>query len=167
MLTKPSAADLVEAVIISLSNDVLPNLTSEKAQVAVVMMQGILQTVIQRIPVEQQIMAAEQRQMTAVFRDMAALIGPATGPEADRIRERGRDFGSRPDLSITPYEENAGGYRTLGQGLVDTLDDLDVLIRSGNKDAEAALLRMREYLGPRVATEFATNVAGVGMAGRG
>jgi hypothetical protein len=167
MLTKPSASDLVEAVIVSLSNDVLPNLTSEKAQVVVVMMQGILQTVIQRIPVEQQIMAAEQSQMTAAFRDMAGLIGAASSPEADRIRQRGRDLGSCPDLQIAPYEENAGGYRTLSQGLVDTLADLDALIRGDNKEAEAALIRMREYLGPRVATEFVTNVAGVGMAGRG
>jgi hypothetical protein len=167
MLTRPSACDLIEAVVVSLSNDVLPSVNSEKAQVVVVMMQAVLQTVMQRIPVEQQIMAAEQNQMTALFRDMAGLLGSAAGPEADRIRQRGNDLGSRPDLQVPAYEDNAGGYRLLSQGLVEALEDLDALIRGGNKDAEAALPRMREYLGPRVATEFATNVAGAGMAGRG
>lgn len=167
MLTKPSASELVAAVITSLSSDVLPDLQSEKAQVVVVMMQSVLQTVIQRIPVEQQMMADEHNQMTAVFREMAELVGPVEGPEGERLRQRARDLGQRPDLRMPSFEETTSAYHDLSQALVESLDDLDALIRAGSNGAEAALLRMRQYLGPRVAAEFATNVAGAGMAGRG
>ncbi len=168
MYTVPSPGDLIESVMISLMKDVMPELQSQKAQVAVMMMQAILQSTRQAIPVYQQIMAQEHNQMTATFRDMADAIGKSAGPEADRIRGRAKELGGRPDMPALPaYDELASSYRELSTALVDTLSDLDVLIREGNSAAEEALGRMRQHLGPRAMRDFTTYVVGVGMAGRG
>jgi soluble cytochrome b562 len=168
MYTLPSAEDLIEGVMISLQRDVMPELQSQKAQVAVLMMQALLQSARQAIPVQQQIMAAEHNEMTAALRDIAAIIADSAGPEATRIRDRAKTLGQRDDLPAIPaYEELATAYRQLSQSLVDTLDDLDILVREGNTAAEAALTRLRQHLGPRTAREFGTYVVGAGMAGRG
>lgn len=168
MYTKPSAADMIDGVLASLRNDVMPELTSQKAVVAVVMMQTLLEGVKQRIPVEQQIMAAEHNQMVGLYGQMASTIGAAPGAEADRIRERATTLGAIEALPVLPnYDDLQTAYRELSQGLVETLEDLDVLIQEGNADAETALLQMRTYLGPRVVADFTTYFVGAGMAGRG
>ncbi len=168
MLTKPTSSDMIEGVMIALAKDVLPDLTSERAQVVVVMAQGVLQAVRQRIEVEQQAMAAEHNDMTALFREMAAALGETPGAEADRMRARARDLGARADLPEVPsFATINTSYRELSLGLVDSMRDLDSLIRAGNPGAGKALTKARAYLGKRMAGDFATNVAGVGMAGRG
>jgi soluble cytochrome b562 len=167
MFTLPTAEDLIEGVMVSLMRDIMPELQSQKAQVALMMMQALLQSARQAIPVQLQIMAAEHNEMATAFRDMAGIIGTSAGPEADRIRNRAKELGSRADLPAIPASsELAGAYKTLSQGLIDTLDDLDVMIREGNTAAEEALGRMRQHLGPRTAREFGAYVVGVGMAGR-
>jgi len=99
---------------------------------------------------------------------MAQTIGGAAGPEADRIRGRAATLGSYADLPQLPaFDDLTRAYRELSQGLVDSLEDLDVLIRNGNEDAEAALQQMRTYLGPRTIADFTTYFVGAGMAGRG
>ena len=168
MLTKPTSSDMIEGVMTALAKDVLPELASERAQVVVIMAQGVLQAVRQRIEVEQQAMAAEHNEMTALFREMAAALGETPGAEADRMRGRARDLGTRPDMPEVPsFATINGSYRELSLGLVDTMRDLDTLIGAGNSGAEKALAKARAYLGKRAAGDFATNVAGVGMAGRG
>ncbi|MBI5948299.1 MAG: hypothetical protein HY875_09185 [Chloroflexi bacterium] len=168
MLTKPTSSDMIEGVMTALAKDVLPELTSERAQVVVIMAQGVLQAVRQRIEVEQQAMAAEHNDMTALFREMAAALGETPGAEADRMRARARELGGQDDMPQVPsFATINGSYRELSQGLVDSMPDLDALIRAGNPGAEKALAKAREYMGKRVAGDFATNVAGVGMAGRG
>ncbi|MCZ2107997.1 MAG: hypothetical protein LC118_00235 [Dehalococcoidia bacterium] len=168
MYTSPSIAEVIDGVIASLNRDVMPELQSQKAAVAVIMMQTLLEGVKQRVPIEQQMMAAEHNQMTAVYREMAQSIGSATGPEAERIRARAATLGAYPDLPQIPaFDDLARAYRELSQGLVDSLDDLDRLIRAGNAGAEAALEQMRTYLGPRTIADFTTYFVGAGMAGRG
>lgn len=168
MYTSPSIADVIDGVIASLNRDVIPELQSQKAVVAVIMMQTLLEGVKQRVPVEQQTMAAEHNQMTAVFRQMAQTIDGAAGPEADRVRERATTFGAYADLPQLPaFDDLTRAYRELSQGLVDSLEDLDVLIRNGNEEAETALQQMRTYLGPRTVADFTTYFVGAGMAGRG
>jgi hypothetical protein len=167
MYSRPSIDDVLDAVSVSLMNDVMPNVTSEKAQTAVVMMQALLQQAKQVVHVEQQIMAAEHNEMTAALRDIGAIIGESAGAEADRIRGRAQQLGAIPDLAPLPaWEDLNGAYHKLSQALVDTIDDLDGLIRAGNPVGEQALLRLREHLGPRTAREFATYTVGAGMAGR-
>ena len=168
MYTSPSIAEVIDGVIASLNRDVIPELQSQKAVVAVIMMQTLLEGVKQRVPIEQQTMAAEHNQMTALFRQMAETIGDAPGPEAARIRQRASTFGSYADLPQLPaFDALTGAYRDLSQGLVETLEDIDHLIRNGNDDAETALQQMRAYLGPRTIADFTTYVVGAGMAGRG
>ncbi|MGE5596383.1 MAG: hypothetical protein ACM3S1_10175 [Hyphomicrobiales bacterium] len=168
MYVSPSVDDVLEGVIAALQTDVLPECTSEKSQLTVVMAQAVLTMLRQMVPVQQQYMAQEHNEMAATHRDIAAIIGDTPGPEADRIRERAEKYGSRPDFpAIPPFEAIAEGHRELTQGLVDTVRDLDTLIRAGNPKAEEALLRFRAAMGPRIARDFGTMVIGAGMAGRG
>lgn len=168
MYTRPRAADMIDGVLSTLLRDVMPELTSQKAVVAVIMAQALLENVKQRIPVEQQLMAAEHNQMIELYGRMASTIGAASGQEAERIRERGRTLGTRePVATIPAYTDLQDSYRELSAGLVETLRDLDPLIVAGNADAEAALQDMRGYLGPRTIAEFTTYFVGAGMAGRG
>lgn len=168
MYTTPSIADMVEGILVSLNNDILPDLQSQKAQTCAIMMQTMLQCIAQLAPVQQQLMAAEHNDMTATLRDIAAIVGESGGEAAGRIRTRAQTLGARPDTTPIPtYDEIATDHRELSQGIVDTLDDLDELIRGGNETGEAALQRLRQHLGPRTLQEYATFVVGQGMAGRG
>ncbi len=149
MYSRPSIDDVLDAVSVSLMNDVMPNLTSEKAQTAVVMMQGLLQQAKQVVHVEQQLMAAEHNEMTATLRDVGAIVGESAGAEADRIRNRAQELGNLPDIAPLPaWEDLNSAYLTLSKALVDTLHDLDALVGAGNPAGEKALLRLREHLGP-------------------
>ena len=167
MLTHPSSDELLEGCIISLQNDILPHLANEHAQVCAVMMQALLQCARQRIPVEQQIMAAEHNQLIALFRDLAPLAN-AESPAGKRLRERAQSCGARDELPTPPaFDDVVVSYRDLSQAVVETLDDLDALIAEGDPAASDALLKVRTYLGQRTATDFGTLVVGAGMAGRG
>lgn len=168
MYTRPSPGDIIDGVIASLNRDIMPELTSQKAVVAVIMMQTLLEGVKQRVPVEVQLMAAEYNEMAALYRQMGATIAGSSGPAAEHIRNRAATLGARAELPTVPvYGELLAGYREFSEGLIATLDDLDVLIRSGDARGEAALQELRAYLGTRMASEFTTYVSGAGMAGRG
>ena len=168
MYTTPSVADIVDGVIASLMRDVMPELTSQKAVVALVMAQSLLEGIKQRVPIEQQLMASEHNQMTALYRQMARTVDSVRGEAADRIRQRAASLGALADLPVVPnFDDLSTAYRALSQGLVETLEELDALIRSGSAEAEAALQEMRTYLGPRTIAEFTTYFVGAGMAGRG
>lgn len=168
MFSKPTSSDLLEGVIVSLQNDVLPAVASERVQVLVVIMQGVIQNVRQRIEVEQQHMAAEHNEMTALFREMAAALGETPGPEADRVRGRADTLGGRPAMPGVPaFAELNGAYAALSEGLVETMRDLDALIRGGNPAATRALDLMRAYLGRRIVADLSVNLVGAGMVGRG
>ncbi len=168
MYTTPSVADMIDGVIASLMRDVMPELTSQKAVVALVMAKSLLEGIKQRVPLEQQLMASEHNQMTALYRQMARIVDSFPGDAAERIRERAATLGALADLPVIPnFDDLTAAYRTLSQGLVETLEDLDALIRGGSAEAEEALQEMRTYLGPRTISEFTTYFVGAGMAGRG
>ena len=168
MYTKPTIDHFLDAVSVCLTNDILPDLQGEKAQVSLMMAQQLLQCAKQIAHVEQQIMAAEHNEMSAAFRDIGAIVGESSGPEADRIRARATGLGGRPDIPAIPaWEELSAAYQELSEGIIATLEDLDALITSGNPAATTALLRLREHLGARTAREFGTYLVGAGMVGRG
>lgn len=167
MLTHPSADELLEGCVISLQNDILPHLANEHAQVCAVMMQALLQCVRQRIPVEQQIMAAEHNQMITLFRDLVPLAN-AESEAGTRLRARAQACGAAEELPLPPaFDDVVTRYRELSLAVIDTLDDLDALLSEGDTSAQQALVRVRSYLGQRTATDFGTLVIGAGMAGRG
>lgn len=168
MLTTPSIAEVIDGIQISLARDIMPEVKSQNAQTCVVMIQALLQTIAQRVPVEQQLMAAEMNEMTATLRDVAGLIGAAGGSAGESIRSRAQTLGAREDLPAIPsYEDVNAAHRELSQGIVDSLTDVDVLLRAGNSEAEAALTRLRQHIAPRTLQEFGVYTIGAGMAGRG
>jgi len=168
MLTTPSIAEVIDGIQISLARDIMPEVKSANAQTCVVMIQALLQTIAQRVPVEQQLMAAELNEMTAALRDVAGLIGSSSGSAAESIRDRAKTLGGRPDVPPVPsFDEVNTTHRELSQAIVDSLADIDVLLRAGQSDAEPALARLRQHIAPRTLQEFGVYTIGAGMAGRG
>ncbi len=168
MFTTPSPDDMIEGVIAALQNEILPFVTNPKAQAAVLISQAILQMARQTIAAHDSQVLDEHNSMTAVLRAVAEAIGDTSGPAADAIRQRASTLGARPDYSPFPdMAEAAQQHRELSQGLVDTLQDLDLLQRSGIGVADAALVILREHLGGRAVRDVQTLVVGAGMLGRG
>ena len=168
MLTTPSIAEVIDGIQISLARDIMPEVKSQNAQTCVVMIQALLQTIAQRVPVEQQLMAAELNEMAATLREVASLIGPSSGGAAESIRGRAKTLGGREDVPPIPsFDDVNAAHRELSQGIVDSLADVDVLLRAGNREAEGALARLRQHIAPRTLQEFGVYTIGAGMAGRG
>lgn len=168
MFSTPSIADVIEGIATSLSKDIMPEVQSQNAQVAVVMIQALLQTLVQRYPVEQQLMAVEHNEMAAVLRDVAGMVGAASSEAAVAIRERGEALGARPDFPALPgNDEIVAAHRELSQAIIDTMTDLDTMMRDGDELAGRALARVRQHAAARTVQEFGIYTIGAGMAGRG
>lgn len=168
MMTKPLVDDLLEGLIIALENEVIPFITSPKAQSTGLMMQSIIQEIRQILPVFDTYIAIEHNQMTQVLKDMSAAIEGVSGPEADRIRDRAKTLGVRPDVVVpldqAPIRES---HRELGFALQENMTDLDVLQRAGEAKADVALQILRTHLMPRIVRDVETLTVGAGVAGRG
>jgi hypothetical protein len=169
MWTAPDTQELIEGILLSLKNDVLPDLRSDRAITAITMIQVLLQCIAQKTPVEQQLMAAECNAMTEVLRDIGSIAGGAGGAAAQRLQERATTLGGRDDMPAIPsYADIKASHLGLSKALTATLEDIDEMLRSGpNPAAETALTRLRAHLGPRTVQEFGTYVVGAGMVGRG
>lgn len=168
MFVTPSMDDLIESVILALQDDIMPAIVNPKAFATVAMAMSILQQVRQALPVYDQYLAEEHNGMTKALRDAADALRTASGPEADRIRERGRALGARPDFPA-PLARAAvmAAHRECNQAVVDNMVDLDVLQRAGDEAAERALTILRAHLGPRCLRDAQTLLVGAGMIGRG
>lgn len=168
MYTNPTPSDILEGVLVSLQNDVLPNVSTQKAAVATVMIQALVQQVRQTIPAYLQTLALEHTDMTSVLQDMAAAIKGVDGPEADRIRARAEEATNGPAFPIIPaQQEVAAAHRALTSAMTENIRDLDAIITAGHTAGEVALTRMRVHLGPRLMNDFATMVVSAGAVGRG
>jgi hypothetical protein len=168
MLTSPSIDDLLEGVIVALQAEVMPAVSNEKAMATVAMMQAVLQQVRATLPKFDAFIVDEHNSMTKTLRDTAAVLGTASGPEAERIRGRARALGSRADIPAPPdMTAAAAAHKALGDALVATMVDLDVLQRAGNEAADRALQVVRAHWGPRYARDVQTMLVGAGMIGRG
>lgn len=168
MYTNPSPSDLLEGVLVSLQNDILPNVSSQKAAVATVMVQALVQQVRQMIPNYLQTLALEHADMTMTMEDMATALEGVESPAAERVRARATEAANGPAFPIIPaLDEVMAAHRALSTAMEENVRDLDALITAGHADAgEAALLRMRQHLGPRHLNDFATMVVS-GAVGRG
>jgi len=168
MMTKPMVDDLLEGLLIALENEIIPFISSPKAQSTGLMMQSIIQEIRQILPVFDTYIAIEHNQMTQVLRDMSAALDGVTGAEADRIRDRAKSLGTRADVVVPldqiPIRES---HRELGFALQDNMTDLDVLQRAGETKADAALQILRTHLLPRLVHDVETLTVGAGVAGRG
>lgn len=168
MYTSPSIVDTIRAVMLSLTQDIGPEVTSSRGKVALLMAQSLLQTAIQRIEAEHPILIAEHNEMVALYAALATELGGCTGEAALRIQKRGESLGRRPALPApVPADELAGAHRQLSQELIATLTDLDELICAGELRAQTALERVRQHLFVRTARDFQVHLVSPGsLAGR-
>ena len=168
MNTRPSADEILEGLIVSIQNEIIPYLNNPKAAATAMMMQSLIQMLRQVLPVYDATIASEHNQMTLALRETATVLEGVEGPEADRIRERAATIGVLPDVAVpqdpTPVRE---AHERLGYALQDTITDLDVLQRAGVGAADAALNRVREYLMPTIMNHISAITVGGGMVGRG
>jgi len=168
MYNSPDVDQYLEGLIFAINDEILPVLSTAKAQTTALMMQAVLQQLRQTIPVYLGYLVDEHNAMLEVVREAAAALGDAAGPEADRIRERAAGLGTAAPLPAPPvYGDVVAAHRVLGQALVDDARDLDVLQRAGDTRADAALAVLRAHWGPRYARDLATVTVGSGFLGRG
>lgn len=168
MNTKPSIDDLLEAVIMGIDDDILPELSNPKSQATAVMMQSVLQGVRQLLPAYDSVLVEETNESIEKLGEIAGTIGEVTGEAADRIRERASRLGQREPLPPPPDRaELMAAHRELTEGLAAMLPDLDELIRGGVAEADHALQILRGYLGPRYVRDVARFTVGEGLLGRG
>jgi len=168
MMTKPLVDDLLEGLIVALENEIIPFITSPKAQSSGLMMQSIIQEIRQILPVFDMYIAIEHNQMTQVLKDMSAALDGVNGAEADRIRDRAKTLGARADVVVPVDQEPIrASHRELGYALQDNMTDLDVLQRAGETKADVALQILRAHLMPRIVRDVETLTVGAGVAGRG
>ncbi|MGE5210967.1 MAG: hypothetical protein ACM3MM_06860 [Acidobacteriota bacterium] len=159
---------MLEGVLISISNDIIPNVVNPKAHASAQMMQSIIQGIRQLLPVYDQYLAEEHNQMMGVLRDVADAIAGSSGPAADRIRERAATLGTGDEFPI-PLDRDVvmAGHRHLGIALQESMIDLDELQRAGDTRADAGLDTIREHMGPRIMRDVQTFLVGDALLGRG
>lgn len=168
MMTNPTLDDLLEGLIVSLENEIMPHVSSPKAHVMCQMVQSLIQEVRQSLPVYDTYIAQEHNEMTQVLRDVAAALGDTSGPEADRIRARAASLGALANVPMPADQEPIrAAHRELSYALQDCMTDLDVLQRAGNTRADTALQSIRAHILPRIVRDVETLTIAGGMAGRG
>jgi hypothetical protein len=168
MNTSPTVDELLEGFIVALGNEIMPFVSSPKAQATILMMQSLMQQVRQVLPVYDVYIAEEHNAMTKTLRDISTILSGVSGPEADRIRERATRLGALADVAI-PEDQSPvrTAHRDLGYALQDTMIDLDTLQRAGHSQADEGLNILRAHLMPRIMRDVATVTVGAGMVGRG
>lgn len=168
MMTNPTVDDLLEGFIVSLQHEIMPFVSSPKAQAMCQMLQSLIQEVRQVLPVYDNYIAVEHNEMTKVLRDVATALGSVIGPEADRIRQRATTLGAIPDVPMPSDQEPIRAtHRELSFALQDCMTDLDVLQRAGHAEGDVALQAIRLHLMARIVRDTETITVGAGMAGRG
>ncbi|MFT4655845.1 MAG: hypothetical protein ACJAR2_001432 [Ilumatobacter sp.] len=168
MNSSPSIDQMLAGVILSIDDEILPALSNPKAQATAQMMQSLIQAVRQMLPVFEERIVNEHNDRIRMFRDTAAAIGEATGPAADRVRERAATLGTWAELHA-PNDANAiiAAHTELGRAIEATFLDLDELQRAGVTSADEAVQVVRAHLGPIYLGDAQTMTVGEGMLGRG
>lgn len=165
MYTTPSITEVIQAVLASLSQDVAPELKTAKSQMSLQMAQALLQSAIQRIQRETQVLVAEHNEMITLYRTLGEKRrGEAgEGDAAARIRQRGETLGARAELAAPLTQDAlAAAHRELSEALILTLQDLDELIRTGDSSAVEELKLVRAHLAARAARDMQTLVPNPG-----
>ena len=168
MNTSPTIEEMLDGVILAITNDILPNLEVPKAVASAAMMQSLLQGIKQMVPVYDGYVVEEHNAMPAVFANAAAALEGVDGEAADRIRERASQFSSVEEVPAPPEMGPVrAAHREMSMALRDTIIDIDELQRAGIPGADEASNAVRTHLGPRLARDAATISIEGGMIGRG
>ena len=167
MISSPTVDQILEGVLMSLEDEIVPSLDNPKAHATVQMIQSLLQGVRQMLPVLDQQLVDEHNDMIRTLRDAGDALGSAAGPAADRIRERAATLGSRSELP-PPMDRAAAlaAYEELSRGIEASFRDLDELLRSDVPTAQASLDIIRGHLMPRYLRDVAAVQVGEGFVGR-
>ncbi|WP_040491854.1 hypothetical protein [Ilumatobacter nonamiensis] len=168
MNTTPSVDQILEGLIMALDDEILPALTNPKAYATAQMMQSLIQSLRQTLPVLDEQLVEEHNDMIRTLADAAAALGDASGDAADRVRDRGATFGQLDKLPA-PLDRDVviEAHTALGRAIEATFPDLDELQRAGVASADDALQIIRAHLGPRYVRDAQTIVVGAGFVGRG
>jgi hypothetical protein len=168
MNTSPSIDQILEGVLIAIDDEIVPALNNPKAHATAQMMQSLIQSVRQMLPVLDDQLVDEHNDMIRVLAETATVLGDVTGDGADRIRERAATLGQWDDLPAPPDREAIiAAHTELGRALEATLLDLDELQRAGVVSADEAVQVVRGHLGPRYVRDAETIMVGEGFVGRG
>lgn len=167
MISSPSVDQILEGVLMSIEDEIVPSLDNPKAHATAQMIQSLLQGVRQLLPVLDQQLVDEHNDMIRTFREAAEALGDATGPAADRMRERCATLGAKSELP-PPMDRAAAlaAYDELSRGLEASFRDLDELQRAGVESADASLQVIRGHLTPRYLRDVAAIQVGEGFVGR-
>lgn len=170
MFSSPDPDTLLEALIFALQDEILPALSSPKAQATAVMMQSMLQQLRQTLPVSLGFFVDEHNTMSGVLLGAAAALRGVPGPAADRVRARAVAE-AVPDIAPPPsLDAVMAAHRRLTAALEATLLDLDEIQRGGGPAAaaaDAALGSLRAHFGPRYLRDVSITSVGSGFIGRG
>jgi len=168
MNTSPSIDQILRGVLIAFDDEIIPALTNPKAHATAQMMQSLLQSVRQMLPVLDEQLVDEHNDMIRVLADTATALGDVSGDEADRIRDRAATLGRWDDLPAPPDRDAiVAAHTELGRAIEATFYDLDELQRAGVASADDALQVVRAHLGPRYVRDAQTLIVGEGFVGRG
>jgi hypothetical protein len=167
MNTSPSIDSILEGVIMTIDDEIIPALDNPKAHASAQMIQSLLQGLRQTLPVFDASLVDEHNDMIRTLRDAAAALGDAAGSAADRVRERAQTFGSWSELPApSDRDDVVAAHTELGRAIEASFLDLDELQRAGVAAADDAVQVIRTHLGPRYVREAATIMVGEGMLGR-
>jgi hypothetical protein len=115
----------------------------------------VLQWVIQRVERDPELLALEHNEMAALYRELAEMFSGEHGAAGERLRARAEELGKAADLPIPPSPSAVSdAHHRLSEELIGTLSELDELIRAGDPQADAALLRVRQHLSSRATRDF-------------
>jgi hypothetical protein len=169
MLTNPTAVDLIESVKVSLLNDIMPELQSDRARVLVMMMQTLLTSVQRRVPLEQQYMADECNRMTALLREAVQCVAGTSDGSAVELHAIAADLDAQPDYTPLPtFAELNTRYRAISERFTAALGPLNALDGAGDAAASTLLTKFRAYMNLRTARDMQAHFAmDAGLVGRG
>jgi len=168
MNTNPSIDDLLEGVIVAISTEIVPSLADAKAHASAAMIQSLLQSIRQILPVRDAYLVEEHDEMIATLANMCTELSEVEHDAAIRLRERLGQYSDHPELPAPlPYETIAAQHHELSTALEGSLYELDEMQRAGITEADVALNHVRAHLGPRFVRDAATITIEGGMVGRG
>lgn len=168
MIVNPSVDQILEGVMMSLEDDIAPAVTNPKASATIQMIQSLLQGVRQMLPVLEAQLVEEHNDMIRTLQESAAALGDASGPAAERVRERAATYGSWDELP-SPLDRDGviAAHTELGRAIEASFYDLDELLRDGVESANGALDVVRGHIGPRCVRDADVITVGDGFVGRG
>lgn len=169
MLSNPTAADVLQTVRVSLTNDIMPELQTDRARVLLLMMDTILASVQKRVPLEQQFMADECNRMVALLDEAARAITGVEGEAAARLRRCAEAVQGRAAYPALPaFADLNGAYRAISERFTEAVGHLNVLEGEGAEAATPLLERARSYINLRIMRDMQAHFAmDAGLVGRG